>query len=309
MLIKTADDKQPDIDALDDLLQRPDVDLATRRRIEQETRTIRAGAAGERDAAYEIDFQYGARPNHMVIHDLRLEVEGRVAQIDHLIINRVLEVWVCETKHFAEGVAINEHGEWSAFYGRQMRGIASPVVQNKKHIAVLADVFTKGIVRVPTRLGVKMKPDLRSLILVSNQARISRPKSKGAAPRVEGLETVVKVEQLKAAIDRDVDKIGIGSMVKLVSATTIERLAIDLAALHRPARFDWASRFGLPASSVNQPSDPPVRPSQASRTCASCGVAVSYGVARYSEAHSERFGGHVLCMSCQRLQPIERRER
>ncbi len=36
MLIKAADDKQPQIDALNALLARPYVDAATRRRIEQD---------------------------------------------------------------------------------------------------------------------------------------------------------------------------------------------------------------------------------------------------------------------------------
>ena len=45
-----------------------------------------------------------------VIHDLRIECEGRVAQIDHLLIGRFLDIWVCETKNFSEGIAINEQG-------------------------------------------------------------------------------------------------------------------------------------------------------------------------------------------------------
>ena len=115
MQIKLADDKQPQLDALEALLTRPDVDGATRRRIEQEIRMIRAGVSGEREAAYEIEFHLGSHKNQMTIHDLRIECDGRVAQIDHLIINRLLDIWVCESKHFAEGVAINDHGEWVAF--------------------------------------------------------------------------------------------------------------------------------------------------------------------------------------------------
>ena len=83
MLIKSADDKQPEIEALTALLERKDVDPATRQRIETEIRRVRAGVTGERDAAYEIEFHLGPRPNWMTIHDLRLEVDGRVAQIDH----------------------------------------------------------------------------------------------------------------------------------------------------------------------------------------------------------------------------------
>jgi hypothetical protein len=86
MQIKAADDKQPDIDALNALLARPNLDAGTRGRIESELRRIVAGAKGERDAAYEIEFDHGPSRKRMTIHGLRLEVEGRVAQIDHLII-------------------------------------------------------------------------------------------------------------------------------------------------------------------------------------------------------------------------------
>lgn len=63
MQIKAADDKQPQIDALQALLARPDVDAHTRHRIEQEIRAIRAGAAGERDAAYEIESRPARAPS------------------------------------------------------------------------------------------------------------------------------------------------------------------------------------------------------------------------------------------------------
>src|SRR5450759_1036572 len=99
MLIKAADDKQPEVDALEALLSRPDVGRERRARIEQEIRSIRAGVSGERDAAYEIEFHLAANKNQMTLHDLRVECDGRVAQIDHLIINRLLDIWVCESKH------------------------------------------------------------------------------------------------------------------------------------------------------------------------------------------------------------------
>ncbi len=92
MLIKAADDKQPQIDALEALSTWPDVDAATRTQIDREIKNIRAGARGERDAPYEIDFHYAKHTNRVVIHDLRLEVDGRVALIDHLIVDRALVV-------------------------------------------------------------------------------------------------------------------------------------------------------------------------------------------------------------------------
>jgi DNA helicase-2/ATP-dependent DNA helicase PcrA len=260
VLIKSADDKQPDIDALTALLARSDVDAATRKKIEQEIRSIRAGVEGEREAAYEIDFHYRDSKKLVVIHDLRIEVGGRVAQIDHLMINRLLEVWVCETKHFVEGVGVNEYSEWVRFWNGKPHGIPSPVEQNRRHIAVLNDAFKKGLVQLPKRLGVTLKPQMRSYILVSNGARISRPKSRAAAARVDGLDTVIKVDQLKTSIDQRVDQMSgvdvIGSLAHIVSPEAMQKLARDLVALHKPIHVDWVAKFcpsGTPAVAAPEP--------------------------------------------------------
>lgn len=302
MLIKESDGRGGDIEALEGLLARPDLDPTTRSGIDRELLIVRAGVKGERDAAFEIDFHYRNNPNHVVIHDLRLEVEGRIAQIDHLIIDRFLKVWVCESKHFGEGVGVDEHAEWVAFYRGRPHGIPSPIEQNRRHIAVLEDVFTKGLVDLPRR-GVTIKPRAVSVVLVSNEARISRPKDK-AAKTIDGLDSVIKVEQLRATIDRDVEARSLTDITRLVGAGTLETLARQLVALHRPHEVDWAAKFGLsvqvPATTPAQPERP--RP-RASRVCDSCGLAISYGVARYSEEHRERFGRRILCMPCQRSVP------
>jgi hypothetical protein len=124
MLLKTADDKSADIDALESLLARRDIDARQRRAIQDEIWSIRLGAKAEADAAYQLDFDLRDNKNWAVIHDLRIELEGRVAQIDHLVISRLLEVFVCESKSYTGGVVVNEHGEWSTF--RDRRPVVSP---------------------------------------------------------------------------------------------------------------------------------------------------------------------------------------
>jgi hypothetical protein len=303
VLIKPADDKQHNLDALATLLLRTDLYASTRQRIEQEIRNIRAGLAGEREAAYEIDFHYGDSDKLMVIHDIRIEVDGRVAQIDHLLLDRLLEIWVFESKHFAEGVGVNEQGEWVAFWN----GNASPVEQNRKHMVVLNEAFDKDLVKLPRRLGVKLKPQLRSLILVSSRAKISRPRSRAAAARVDGLDTVVKVDQLATTIERQIDQTSalstLGSITRLVSMGTLEDISRQLVALHRPSQVDWAARFGLtpgvaqPVAAISPPSVARPAPGQ---SCDSCGSFVSPKVAAYCEANAVRFAGRVLCYDCQR---------
>ncbi len=319
MEIKVADDKQPQIEALTALLARTDLDAPTRKRIDQEIWNIRTGAKGEREAAYEIEFHCRNNRNVMTIHDLRIECDGRVAQIDHLVITRLFEIWVCESKWFSEGVSINDHAEWVAYYGSKPRGIASPIEQNKRHIAVLNDVFARGLAPLPKRLGLTMRPTVKSVVLVANSARIGRPRR-----RVEGVDTVIKCEQLIATIDKSWDTKSVTDvLLTLVGQETIEKLARDLVKLHVPGTFDWAAKFGLSKEvpAIPLPGPATERRAGAARVasaaqvhetmpsespggiCESCGKAMSAAEVAYCRTNAKRFSGRVLCFTCQRRVP------
>ena len=143
MILKHPDDKQADLALLRTLLIHPAADEAKKKRIDLEMKKIQAGIRGEAEAAYEMQVLYGQADNWAVIHDLRIETGGVVAQIDHLIINSWLDMWVCESKNFSEGVGINEHGEFAAFFGGRPHGVPSPVEQNNRHMLLLADSSTQ----------------------------------------------------------------------------------------------------------------------------------------------------------------------
>jgi hypothetical protein len=304
-VLKVADSKEPQIAALTRLLERPDLDPRTQKRIHDEIWAIRVGIQGEREAAYEIDFHYADSDGHMVIHDLRLEFAGRVAQIDHLVMNRILDVWVCETKAFSEGVKIDDYGEWYRYGGRRAYGMPSPVKQNAHHVAILQGIFAKGEIALPRRI-VTIRPTIFPVILISNNARIDRPKRKRGGEAIEGLDTVIKIERFVETIERSVDaRNPVPVIAKLVGKATVRNVANQLVALHRPGTFDWTAKFGLPPA-------PPEAPRITIQTvdesiiagtggsCASCGKAVSEKVAAYSKAHLDRFGGETLCFDCQR---------
>jgi hypothetical protein len=310
VLIKAADDNGQAIATLTALLDRKDLREATRRDVEREIRTIRAGAKGERDAAYEIEFHYGQSADVMTIHDLRIEANGRVAQMDHLIINRFFDIWLCESKAYADGVAINEYGEWSAYYGRSQRGIPSPIEQNNRHVEVLREIFSKRAVDLPKRFGLPLEPRVKSIVLISNRGRITRPK---AWARVPGIDTVVKAEQLYATINKSIDSKTIADFLTVVGRETVEKLARNLAALHSPKAFDWLARFGLsegdvsihasPATAAAEPPQSlqsPTAVPDAVPVCASCLKPVTAKVADYCRTNSTRFGGRLLCFDCQR---------
>lgn len=246
MLVKPYRDRTDDLERLAALAARPDCPPSTRDAIEAERKKILAGQKGERDAAYGIDFHLGNSDNWAVLHDLRIEWQGRVAQIDHLLVNRFLHVWLCESKHFSDGVAINEHGEFTSFFKGRPKGIESPIEQNHRHAKVLESVFGSSALALPSRLGLPIRPSFRHLVLVSAGGRISRP-----ATGFPGLETVVKADQLRATINATVDKAGVvetfASLGKLIASETLRAFALQVAKLHRPIAVDWPAKFGLPA--------------------------------------------------------------
>lgn len=324
MIIKEADDKRSQIANLEALGARRDANPDIRKRIEQEIRNIRAGIRGEEEAAYEINFHFGTSKNYAVIHDLRIEVEGRVAQIDHLLIGRFLDIWVCETKSFCEGIAINEQGECSRFYNNKPTGMPSPFEQNKKHIMVLGSLFKTGMVQLPTRLGFAIKPNMTSVVLVSKNARISRPKTK-----IVGVESIIKSDQFRSMIDRATDGDNNPlTMAKLIGADTLENFARAIAAQHKPIAFNWVAKFGLPeispgfgasrvatAQAMPPPLPTPVVASILSEEigsvtnevnrpkkkliCATCSQSVELKVARFCWFNKARFGENIYCRECQ----------
>lgn len=243
MLIKAADSRQPDVLALERLLDRPDVPGATRQRMEAEIRQILAGERAEQAAGYQIELYFGRSEHWATIHDLRFVVDGLAAQIDHVLINRLAEVWVCESKSFAEGVSINEHGEWLRWWHGKSEGIASPIEQNHRHIHLLKRVFDDGLAPRPRRFGLApMTPRLKSLVLVSDTAKISRPKK-----RIEALDEVIKAEQLKTRLFDAFDALPDWDLVRLIGKEGLDKFARGVAALHQPASFDWSAKFGLAA--------------------------------------------------------------
>jgi hypothetical protein len=83
MILKEADAKSVHLTELTSLLSNPGVPPDKQALIDRELKFMRAGMKGESESAYDIDFYSGAHKNRVVIHDLRLEHNGRAAQIDH----------------------------------------------------------------------------------------------------------------------------------------------------------------------------------------------------------------------------------
>jgi hypothetical protein len=300
MLLKKSDNKQREIAELEALVSASSGPVKTR--IESELRNVRAGIKGEQESAYLIDFHYASKDKWIVIHDLRSEIAGRVAQIDHLLLNRMLDEGYWKTKHFHSGLKITEDGEflrWNSFKGTYV-GMPSPLAQNERHLAVLKDAFNS--IEMPSRLGLRLSPTFYCRVLISAPSRVDRPKKFDTA---QVIKADVLVDKIRNEIDGESALTAIGSVAKMVSADTLAEIAQRLVALHRPIQINYRKMFGrtdepMPAVKADaQPPFPTVQiPKGAVTVCRSCGsprLSIRYG----------KFGYYFKCAACDGNTPVK----
>ncbi len=299
MILKHKDDLAPRTAELERLLSLARLSKAQREDLQDELGAMRAGNKGEKEAAYHIDFGWKDGKNSVVVHDLRLEHEGRVAQIDHLILMRTLDCHVLETKGFSSEVRISESGEWETRTRYGWRGIPSPIEQNRRHIEVLQG-FVRDHNLSPKRLGLCMPLRFHNWVLVSPQCQIRR----GG----EEWDRVVKMDLFEKRFGECVQATGfldtLSSVSKLVSLATLQGIGEFLVNAHKPTTVNYAAKFGISAVAEKRSNvvreEPPVAHAPAVPTsCEDCGAGVDLQVVKFCRVNLQRFRGKVLCRSCQ----------
>jgi hypothetical protein len=302
MIIKSRDPKDRDIAELDALLKQADAP-AKRFLIERELRAMKAGIAGEEDCAYYINFYFGKSDNWCVLHDLRIEHQGSVAQIDHLLINRLFEIYVIESKNFSYEVSINDSGEFTLKSGSYSFGIPSPIEQNKRHIFLLEKFITASDL-TPSRLGLPIVPRYRSLILMSPKSVITRPDRK-----TFDTDMVIKADALRTKIDEFVDRMNplqdLTAIGKFSKIKTVAEFAESLRSHHSSNSIDYRKKFGIkaatdPIQTVIDRSNGTGEQGEKKYYCFKCRKAIPDNVARFCWNNKERFGGKAFCYECQK---------
>ena len=190
-----------------------------------------------------INFDWAKSQKTAVIHDLRIEINGRVAQIDHLLIHRTLHVFVLETKTSHASLKITEDGEFLRWndWKKTYEGMASPLAQNNRHIAVLKDGFCQ--MDLLSGLIFRLQPVFHSLVLVDPKVRVDRPKRFDTSQ-------VIKSDALMACLDKSLGQQSLlGGLARMVDGETLEAIAREVASWHRPITFNYRAKFDVPADS------------------------------------------------------------
>lgn len=308
MILKNKDSRTEDIQELNRL---SNLNISSKQRflIERELKCLMSGNSGEKSSAYYLDFGFKETDNWAIVHDLRIEHRGLVAQIDHLLINRFLDIHVLESKNYFYGIKITDDGEFLIYNGKSYQGIESPIEQNKRHIELL-QMAIKDRNLAPTRLGISIPVSFMNYVLVAPNARIDRP-----VKQQFDTSMVVKADAYASHLEKELDKRSVVSVlaagVKTIGTDTLKEFAHKILRLHRPGKFNYAAKFGIDESDVQNnatpqtTTKPPEKTKTTAKGCDQCGVEVEEKVAYYCRINKSKLNGKVLCRSCQLLAAVE----
>ena len=133
--------------------------------IERDIMLQRQGISGESNVHYELKNSFMPM---LCLHDVRIEHEGYVAQLDFVVItNKFLAI--LETKKLNGDITVNRNGDFirniKTRWGKEFKeGIYSPITQNIRHIKIVKDLLSQ-------KLNILYIP-LKSLVVIANPKSI-----------------------------------------------------------------------------------------------------------------------------------------
>ncbi len=167
-----------------------------------------AGHRAERQMAHYLDRHFHDRKTLHVLHDVRIEHEGEVAQMDHLVVHG-FGIAIVESKSVSTSVRINAAGEWERQWDGRWRGMPDPILQGERQGLVLKRLLASRESELLDKLLGMIQGTCRMMALdvfaaISDEGTIGRAKVR-QAPRALKADAIPKaIEDLVAAYRRDV---------------------------------------------------------------------------------------------------------
>ena len=296
MLIKSADNQSQRLQLLEYLLSQP-LNRQQKTWLEKQLKMLKTGRQGEKDAAFHLDARYRDNQFSALFHDFRIEVDGEVAQIDHLVVNHLFAI-LFETKNFNCNVFINEHGEFSVQYpGCNKKGIPSPLDQSQRHARVLGKLFERLDIKSITGRPLR----IRHVVLLSPQSIIHRP-------AVDKFDTrnVIKVDAIERWFQDFINReASVGKVVALAGEVIANMLfnPLSFGGVSDKAMQQHTREIAKHLLSCHVPAPDtlnlPDFLNLKQPFCADCGQAVSVAEYRLCTLYASRFGHQIYCRTHQ----------
>lgn len=237
MIFKEFDSKQETLTTLKNLLKESNSEKQ-KALISQDLTFLTNGIESEQQNAYYIDF-YVADSKHLIaLHDIRLEHNGRTAQIDHMIMNR-FGIELLESKSFKGTLTINDDNSLDVNYNGKIKSFPNPLEQSRRHADVLQK-FIQDNADLGKRVELLGGFEIKSVVLIHPETTITNKKLP---------DNFFRADTYMSKRTEEVDKIGVLEVFKLVSKMinidSVKELAELIKSSHRPLEFDYASKYRI----------------------------------------------------------------
>ncbi|WP_404415033.1 nuclease-related domain-containing protein [Marinospirillum sp.] len=248
-IIKETDSIQPQLSTLEEIAELVRTsNPAVHKQVIAEIKKRKAGHSAEVNAAFMLGKIYRDSARGFLLNDLRLDIEGDVAQIDHVVLNDFGMVNLFETKSFSSGLQVDKDGTCWTWLGRLRKEIPSPLRQSQRH---------EGTLRKALAACGYDAIEFRHFVLVDYKARLTKPK--------KGFENFCRPDRFDEANDQVA--LGTGSAFralgrwavgKRLDKSELCKVGEELAALHQPLQPDFWGQFGLSQPEVSSPAEVPM---------------------------------------------------
>ncbi len=137
-----------------------------------------SGRKAEEQMAFYLRRFFGSSADVDVLNYLRIDLNGEVAQMDHLVLHP-FGLLIVESKSVSDGVQITDDGQWMRWFNRKPSGMPSPITQAQLQAKLLKELLDGSV----KQKGFFDQVRLDVLVAISDSGTITWPKS-GALPEV-----------------------------------------------------------------------------------------------------------------------------
>lgn len=249
-----------------------------------------AGRRAEEQMAHYLKRFFGASPELDVLNYLRIDLQGEVAQMDHLVLHP-FGLTIVESKSVAGSVQIKDDGQWIRWFNKQPQGMRSPVTQARMQAMFLRELLSRTV----KQKGFFDAIDIDVLVAISDSGTIQWPAS-GALPEV------CKADQVPEKIVQKLEQQQRADRAALLSSEHRNVIGNFLRSIHRPLQQNAVSE-SAPSEKpdatpglAGQKGKPQAQESGAelpAKACKHCG-----GIDL--EAQYGKFGNYFVCKACEK---------
>ncbi|MFM2276113.1 MAG: hypothetical protein RL211_1985 [Pseudomonadota bacterium] len=182
-----------------------------------------AGRRAEEQIAHYLRRFFGKRDDVDVLHGLRIELDGEVAQMDHLVLHPY-GMLIVESKSVSGKVQIKDDGQWVRWYADNSKGMRSPIKQAQMQGLLLRDLLSEKV----KQKGVFDNVGFDVLVAVSDEGLILWPKE-GPLPEV------CKADQVPDRIEAHIQRLrAAGHERPLLTPEYLRVIGSFLSMKHKP---------------------------------------------------------------------------